>query len=116
MKSVVAFLLLVSIPCQILAFSVRPQVAVSHRACSQSSFVLNAVDQKEAAATPAQATEAVVEEEEEESETQKLLKKVKEAGTAGAISYAVWELGFWGVSHMYVFTVVSNTSSSIYSL
>mmetsp|Transcript_34623 Transcript_34623/g.82717 ORF Transcript_34623/g.82717 Transcript_34623/m.82717 type:complete len:183 (+) Transcript_34623:149-697(+) len=42
--------------------------------------------------------EAAVEEEEELTETQKLLKKVKEAGTAGAISYALWELGFWGLS------------------
>merc|ERR1712157_665388 len=37
-------------------------------------------------------------EEEELSETQKLLQKVKQAGTAGAISYALWELGFWGIS------------------
>lgn len=38
------------------------------------------------------------EEEEELSETKKLLQKVKQAGTAGAISYALWELGFWGIS------------------
>lgn len=38
------------------------------------------------------------EEEKELSETQKLLQKVKQAGTAGAISYALWELGFWGIS------------------
>jgi hypothetical protein len=45
------------------------------------------------------ATDVVVKAEEEElTETQKLLKKVKQAGTAGAISYALWELGFWGVS------------------
>jgi len=36
--------------------------------------------------------------EEELSETKKLLAKVKEAGTAGIISYALWELGFWFVS------------------
>ena len=36
--------------------------------------------------------------EEELSETQKLLKQVKEAGTAGVISYALWELGFWTFS------------------
>lgn len=35
---------------------------------------------------------------EELSETKKMLKKVKEAGTAGVISYALWELAFWGVS------------------
>lgn len=40
----------------------------------------------------------VEEEEEELSETKKMLQKVKQAGTAGAISYALWELGFWGVS------------------
>lgn len=38
------------------------------------------------------------EEEEELSEAKKLLQKVKQAGTAGAISYALWELAFWGVS------------------
>eukprot|EP00555_Chaetoceros_dichaeta_P003382 CAMPEP_0198248888 /NCGR_PEP_ID=MMETSP1447-20131203/549_1 /TAXON_ID=420782 /ORGANISM="Chaetoceros dichaeta, Strain CCMP1751" /LENGTH=145 /DNA_ID=CAMNT_0043933379 /DNA_START=223 /DNA_END=660 /DNA_ORIENTATION=+ len=36
--------------------------------------------------------------EEELSETKKLLKQVKEAGTAGVISYALWELGFWALS------------------
>lgn len=35
---------------------------------------------------------------EEMSESKKLLQKVKDAGVAGAISYAAWELGFWGVS------------------
>jgi len=38
------------------------------------------------------------EEEEELSESKKLLQKVKQAGTAGAISYALWELVFWCVS------------------
>lgn len=38
------------------------------------------------------------EEEKELSETEKLLKQVKEAGTAGVISYALWELGFWALS------------------
>jgi hypothetical protein len=32
------------------------------------------------------------------SETQKLMTQVKEAGVAGVISYALWELGFWAVS------------------
>ena len=36
--------------------------------------------------------------EEELTETQKLLKQVKEAGTAGVISYALWELAFWILS------------------
>ncbi len=48
---------------------------------------------------PEKAAEKVEEEEEEElSETQKLMKQVKEAGTAGVISYALWELGFWALS------------------
>lgn len=38
------------------------------------------------------------EKEEELSETQKLMKKVKESGTAGIVSYALWELAFWFVS------------------
>lgn len=42
--------------------------------------------------------EICVVEEEELSETKKLLKQVKEAGTAGVISYALWELGFWALS------------------
>lgn len=42
--------------------------------------------------------ECVIEEEKELSETEKLLKQVKEAGTAGVISYALWELGFWALS------------------
>jgi len=36
--------------------------------------------------------------EEVQSESQKLMQKVKDAGTAGIISYALWELGFWAVS------------------
>lgn len=38
------------------------------------------------------------EDEKELSESEKLLKKVKEAGTAGIISYALWELAFWALS------------------
>ena len=44
------------------------------------------------------AVEECVKPEEELSESQKLLKKVKEAGTAGIISYALWELAFWFIS------------------
>jgi len=36
--------------------------------------------------------------EEEMTETQMLMKQVKEAGTAGVISYALWEWGFWTLS------------------
>lgn len=35
---------------------------------------------------------------EETNETKKLMQKVKDAGVAGVISYAFWELGFWAVS------------------
>ena len=42
--------------------------------------------------------DVAVKDESEMSETQKLLKKVKEAGTAGVISYAAWELAFWFIS------------------
>merc|ERR1712146_715141 len=37
-------------------------------------------------------------EEEELSESKKLMQKVKDAGTAGIISYIFWEWAFWGVS------------------
>ena len=38
------------------------------------------------------------EDEESLSKTQQLMKQVKDAGTAGIISYALWELGFWLLS------------------
>ncbi len=40
----------------------------------------------------------MVQKEEELSETQKLMKQVKESGTAGIVSYALWELAFWAFS------------------
>lgn len=42
--------------------------------------------------------EAKEEPEEELSEGKKLMQKVKDAGTAGIISYIFWEWAFWGVS------------------
>lgn len=48
--------------------------------------------------TTTDALESNKEMEEEMSETQKLMKQVKDAGTAGIISYALWEFGFWAVS------------------
>ena len=39
-----------------------------------------------------------LDEAEELSKTQVLMKQVKEAGLAGIISYAAWELAFWAVS------------------
>ena len=120
MKTVIAFLLLLSIPCEILSFSAQSTTATINKRCNtQRNLILKAADDsksdvgllepKQAVSTesPTQTNGAkaetdvvVVEEEEEEelSETKKLLKKVKQAGTAGAISYALWELGFWGVS------------------
>ena len=41
---------------------------------------------------------AAVVEKEEMSESKKLLMQIKESGTAGVISYALWELGFWALS------------------
>jgi hypothetical protein len=35
---------------------------------------------------------------EELSETQTLMTQIKEAGTAGVISYAMWEFAFWAIS------------------
>lgn len=77
---------------------------------SSSSSVVTLTKEKEEeaaeAATP-QASAAVsvdptgapeAAEEKEMSESEKLLKKIKEAGTAGVISYALWELGFWALS------------------
>jgi hypothetical protein len=37
-------------------------------------------------------------EEENTSDTKKLMQQVKDAGVAGVISYALWELGFWALS------------------
>jgi len=42
--------------------------------------------------------ECEIQPEKELTETEKLLKQVKEAGTAGVISYALWELAFWALS------------------
>ena len=42
--------------------------------------------------------ETAGEDEDEMTETQKLMKRVKEAGAAGVVSYALWELGFWALS------------------
>jgi hypothetical protein len=44
------------------------------------------------------AVEEDMEEVKELSETEKLMKKVKASGTAGIVSYALWELAFWALS------------------
>mmetsp|Transcript_16752 Transcript_16752/g.23717 ORF Transcript_16752/g.23717 Transcript_16752/m.23717 type:complete len:228 (+) Transcript_16752:83-766(+) len=63
-----------------------------------SVAILDNPSEDDSSVTSALNEECVVKEEEELSETQKLLKQVKEAGTAGVISYALWELGFWALS------------------
>lgn len=55
-------------------------------------------DEKNDAKAVSTTEECVIEDEKELSESEKLLKKVKESGTAGIISYALWELGFWTIS------------------
>lgn len=58
------------------------------------------VTEDETVAVAEATTDAAAKEEDEEemSESEKLLKQVKEAGTAGVISYAAWELAFWALS------------------
>jgi len=54
--------------------------------------------EKEASKTKELAVQKGEGSEEDITDTQKLMKQVKEAGTAGVISYALWELGFWALS------------------
>ena len=54
--------------------------------------------EKEAFKTKELAVHKGEDSEEDMTDTQKLMKQVKEAGTAGVISYALWELGFWALS------------------
>lgn len=118
MKTTIALLLLLSIPCEILSFSAQSTTtaAIQRRETTRNKFIFKAADdnksdvgllepqQPVATDSPTETNgakadeECILAEEEELTETQKLLKKVKQAGTAGAISYAAWELAFWGVS------------------
>jgi hypothetical protein len=119
MKTTIALLVLLSIPCEILSFSAQSTTtaAIQRRTTTRNKFIFKAADDnksdvgllepQQAVATdsPTETNngakadeECILVEEEELTETQKLLKKVKQAGTAGAISYAAWELAFWGVS------------------
>jgi len=84
-----------------------PSTTVAHVVGRTRLFERNefsaAVLERETTETPTLNTTVAVEQndkhtEEELSETQKLMKQVKEAGTAGVISYALWELGFWALS------------------
>lgn len=48
--------------------------------------------------TPKELPLETINTDEDLSESKKLLQKIKESGTAGIISYALWELGFWALS------------------
>lgn len=122
MKSIIiAILLLLNIlhlPNRAVSFTARPPLATScvtraatPRPSTHLHGILDRLRKKEDTANDDVPTEETIspemtemalttepEEEEELTQTQKLLKQVKEAGTAGAISYAIWELAFWGVS------------------
>lgn len=69
---------------------------------SSTAVIIKEEEDAVSTGTPAAAVsvddECEIKEEKELSETEKLLKQVKEAGTAGVISYALWELGFWALS------------------
>jgi hypothetical protein len=59
-------------------------------------LVDNTSGNENAAVDNSTTAENVLQRKDESSEN--LMQKVKDAGTAGVISYAVWELGFWAVS------------------
>eukprot|EP00978_Attheya_sp_CCMP212_P026330 scaffold86367_cov63-Attheya_sp.AAC.1 len=60
--------------------------------------IVEPTDGEQVMALESSSTEEETEDEAELSETEKLLKKVKESGTAGIVSYALWELAFWAIS------------------
>lgn len=62
----------------------------------QSTIEKSALKIKESSADEDDNNKVVAEE--DMTETQKMLAQVKEAGLAGVISYALWELGFWAIS------------------
>lgn len=98
------------------AFSVTPLVPATTKSTSELAFwrrllgdaTATEVEEETAAETtskivdmPQTAESMMMEEEEEEeelSEAQKMMQQVKDAGIAGAISYAAWEWAFWAVS------------------
>jgi hypothetical protein len=89
------------------AFGTRQQVSLSLFGRGNNAAVLEPetkVLEKETAEeslADATANVMVAEEnavEEEMNEAQKMMQQVKDAGVAGVISYALWELGFWTVS------------------
>ena len=68
--------------------------AVLEKESTTTQISTDAVKENPTAGTDVAPTETA----EELSETQKLMQQVKDAGTAGVISYALWELGFWAIS------------------
>mmetsp|Transcript_23838 Transcript_23838/g.66597 ORF Transcript_23838/g.66597 Transcript_23838/m.66597 type:complete len:202 (-) Transcript_23838:1242-1847(-) len=121
-----AMAMTISLTSTVDAFSVLPQQQATSPSLQQpsptSSFtaLMASSDDKEwssfgtsstlerpkevAATTPATTTNgvaaaAVAEEETKElSKTEQMMQQVKDAGLAGVISYAIWELGFWAIS------------------
>jgi hypothetical protein len=65
---------------------------------SREKDAATAIREKNAAELTGVEGEYEAEKETELSEVQKLLQQVKDAGVAGVISYAGWELAFWTVS------------------
>ena len=83
-----------------VAFANRNAVVVMPSASKSVMFMATPTTEDKTETKPESANGeqmAVAEEKEEEelSETQKLMKQVKESGTAGIVSYALWELAFW---------------------
>ena len=66
--------------------------------------------QKPAKAAAADVEQMVDDLEKKDDKTKTMLQQVKDAGVAGAISYAAWELAFWGISvPVCIFTYVEVT-------
>ena len=59
----------------------------------------DAVTNDEPTTTTTNANEYAIQEQRgEKADADSLMQKIKDAGTAGVISYMLWELGFWGLS------------------
>lgn len=78
----------------------RPALRVGPVFAEAKNDSIKAVMEREATATSTKyiILEEPMEEVEDLSEGQKLIKKIKEAGAAGVVSYTMWELAFWGLS------------------
>ena len=74
----------------------EPKTAVAESTTTTTAATKDSSDTSVTTSTKEEEEEE--EEEEEMSETQKLMQQVKDAGVAGVVSYALWELGFWAFS------------------